>query len=93
MPREETLRQYFIRQVKKASGINYKLSPTGRRGKPDELVLVPWRRPFLVELKKRGKKPEPHQAREFARLKKIGHDVHIIDSKATVDAFLYGEAP
>jgi hypothetical protein len=88
MAREETLRQYFLRTVRKAGGRVYKLSPVGRRGKPDELVLMPWGRKLLVELKKKGKKPEPHQAREFKRLKRLGHDVRVIDSKSKVDFWI-----
>lgn len=89
--REETLRQYFLRGVKKLGGRNYKLAPAGRRGKADEITLLPWRGPYLVELKQKGKKPEPHQKREHRRLERIGHHVLVIDSKPKVDAFLNGE--
>lgn len=88
MPREETLRQYFLRYVRARRGRVYKLTPVGRRGKPDELVLMPWRRPVLIELKKKNKKPEPHQTREFERLRKIGHGVILIDQKEQLKYFL-----
>lgn len=88
MPREETLRQYFLHYVRANGGRVYKLSAAGRRGKPDELVLLPWRRPLLVELKKRGKQPEAHQTREFARLGKIGHQVIVIDQKEQCELYL-----
>lgn len=91
MPREETLRAYFVRRVRQVGGVNYKLSPNGRRGKPDELTLLPWRLPALVELKKRGEKPEPHQLREHERLGRIGHRVVVIDCKRKVDQFLTHE--
>lgn len=47
----------------------------------------------FVELKATGKKPTEGQLREHARLRALGFDVHVLDSKEDVDRFLKGEAP
>lgn len=42
----------------------------------------------FVELKAFGKKPDPHQEREHQRLRELGANVHVIDSKEAVDAYV-----
>lgn len=54
---------------------------------------VPWtyikpERVIWVELKAPGKKAEPHQAREHARMRKMGQRVEVVDSFARVDEVL-----
>ena len=41
-----------------------------------------------VEVKAPGEVPEPHQAREHARMRAMGQRVEVIDSMAGVDALL-----
>lgn len=41
-----------------------------------------------VELKAPGEKPEPHQAREHERMRRVGQQVVVIDSLAGVEALL-----
>lgn len=43
-----------------------------------------------VELKAPGKVPEPHQAREHERMRKMGQRVEVIDSMEGVDNLLKG---
>ena len=73
--------------------INYE----GRRGCPDQLVLVPkqfdeyWHcfRPtsvIFIEYKKAENiEPEPHQLREHERMRAVGADVRVIGSKEQID--------
>jgi len=43
---------------------------------------------WWVELKAPGKKPEPHQAREHARMRRMGQRVVVIDSIEGVEELL-----
>jgi hypothetical protein len=79
----------YLRKQALAHGLEHrKLSWKGRVGAPDELLfvahgLVP--RIALVEVKRLGETPEPHQEREIARLRKAGFDVWVVDSEAGCD--------
>lgn len=75
-----------------------KISYEGRRGCPDQLVLVPERedafgflceKTLFIEYKKdENTEPEPHQLREHERMRAVGADVRVIGSKAEVDALI-----
>lgn len=75
-----------------------KISYEGRRGCPDQLVLVPerdsedyylWPETLFIEYKKdENTEPEPHQLREHSRMRALGADVRVIGSKAEVDALI-----
>lgn len=41
-----------------------------------------------VELKAPGKKPEPHQVREHARMRKMGQRVEVVDSYERIEEIL-----
>lgn len=47
----------------------------------------------FVELKATGKPPNEGQLREHARLRALGFDVRVIDSKEGVDQFIQGGTP
>lgn len=64
-----------------------KLRWADRNGAPDRFVLLRGR-VWLVELKKYGERPEPHQLREHERLRTQGADVRVIDSVEEVDLFV-----
>lgn len=79
-----------------------KISYEGRRGCPDQLVLVPeyyWEdseggygrdsKIIFIEYKKdENTEPEPNQLREHERMRAAGADVRVIGSKAEVDALV-----
>lgn len=87
-------------QLKKHGCLVRKISYEGRRGCPDQLVLVPERtaprelftrepRTMFIEYKAdENIEPEPHQLREHERMRAVGADVRIIGSKAQVDALI-----
>lgn len=79
--RENKIEKYLNEQVKAAGGITYKLAKTGRRGAPDRLVMLPGGRVVFVECKAPGEKPRPSQTREHERLKTLGFNVVVLDSK------------
>lgn len=86
---EKHIEAYFVRQVKeKLKGLAYKFTSPGRRSVPDRLVLLPMDRVFFVELKAPGKKPTEGQLREHGRLRALGFQVDIIDSKEGVDGWV-----
>lgn len=84
--RESLVERYLCLQVrfalkgtaKKLKGIN----------EPDRLVLLPGGHTHFVETKAPGKKPRPGQAREHARLFKLGFSVMVLDTKDAVDRFI-----
>lgn len=85
--RERTLEVAWRDRVKAYGGITYKLMPHGRRAKPDDIGFLPSLL-MLVEFKKPGEEPEPHQAREHERLKKLGFSVAVISTWEELDDYL-----
>lgn len=86
--REKFIEAYLVKRVKEMGGEIRKLEWINRRGAPDRMVMLPKRTPFWVELKAPGEKPEPHQAREHARMRQYGCVVHVVDSFEGVDEVL-----
>jgi len=99
--RESDIEKYLVKRVKELGGECRKIQFIGRPGAPDRLVMLPLyfdARPtdpaiepgitIWVELKAPGKKAEPHQLREHARMRKMGQRVVVIDSLAGVDEVL-----
>lgn len=95
--RESDIEKYLVKRVKALGGEVRKVNWIGRRGAPDRLVMLPGlatlyrtRRPqtIWIELKAPGEKPEPHQAREHERMRKMGQRVEVVDSFERVDEVL-----
>lgn len=77
--RESVIRNYLVKLVKEAGGEIRKVRWIGRRGAPDELVLLE-RFACFVELKAPGEEPDVHQAREHRKLRWSNIPVKVIDS-------------
>jgi hypothetical protein len=97
--RESQIEKHLVQRVKELDGEVRKVKWLGRDGAPDRLVMLPpredgiyWRglnaTTIWVELKAPGKKPEPHQAREHERMRKMGQYVVVIDSIEGVEELL-----
>lgn len=95
--RESDIEKYLVEQVKARGGEVRKARWIGRRGAPDRLAMLPkqmvkgdiWQRSAIwIELKAPGVKPEAHQLREHARMRKMGQRVEVVDSYARVDEVL-----
>lgn len=100
--RESDIEKYLVKRVKAAGGECRKIQFIGRPGAPDRLVMLPGRtahaggalafvalpQTIWIELKAPGKKAEPHQLREHARMRKMGQRVVVIDSIEGVDEVL-----
>jgi len=86
--RERDIEAYLRDKVKARGGIAYKFESPGNDGVPDRLVLLPGGRVCFVEMKAPGKKPKRLQELQMSRIRSLGNDVRVIDSKAGVDEFI-----
>jgi hypothetical protein len=86
--RESRIEYHLVKRVRALGGWCVKVQWIGRRGAPDRIVLIPGREHFWVELKAPGLAPEPHQAREHARMRSCGCRVEVIDSLQRCDEVL-----
>ncbi len=85
---ERTVETYLVATVRCAGGDAYKFSSPARVSVPDRIVIFPPARVYFVELKRPGGKPTKGQLREHERLRALGCDVRVIDSREAVDAFV-----
>lgn len=79
--RESLIEKHLVAEVKRAGGHAYKFVSPGRRGVPDRIVLLPGGRIVFVECKAPGQKPRSEQLREHERLRALGFNVVVLDSK------------
>lgn len=78
----EKLIENFLRdKVKAAGGEAYKFVSPGHIGVPDRLVVFPKGKIAFVELKATGKLPRPNQVVQIEKLRRLGVEVEIIDSR------------
>lgn len=85
--REATIESYLVRRVVEMGGETRKVQWLGRNGAPDRLVMLQGRTVW-VEVKAPGRKCQPHQLREHARMRRLGQRVEVVDSLAGVDELL-----
>jgi len=86
--RETPVENYLREQVEAYGGMCRKHVSPGRRGGNDRICLWPRGVTHWVEVKAPGEKPKPHQEREHARLRRLGHKVFVIDTKTGVDIYV-----
>lgn len=102
--RESDIEKHLVNRVVALGGEVRKVKWIGRRGAPDRLVMLPPRlradalaraienmyhpSTIWVEVKATGEKPEPHQAREHERMRRMGQCVVVIDSIEGVEELL-----
>lgn len=89
--RENVIESYLRDKVKGLGGKAYKFVSPGNAGVPDRTVLLPRGRIIFVELKAPGKKPTALQNLQHGKLRKLGFEVLVIDSKEKVDDFVKRE--
>lgn len=87
--RERTVEAYLVERAHALGGEVRKVKWIGRRGAPDRLVWFADGREIWVELKAPGALPEPHQAREHERMRRMGRRVEVVDSFQRVDEVLH----
>lgn len=86
--REIVIERYLVERVRSKGGEVRKVRWIGRKGAPDRVAMLPGGRLIWVEVKAPGEQPEPHQAREHARMRRTGQCVEVVDSFARVDEVL-----
>ena len=92
---EGKVEDYFVGQCEANGALVRKLAYVGRRGAPDRMVVWGFFTHAdthatidFVELKAKGQKADDHQAREHGRLRALGCNVFLIDSKEAVDHYI-----
>ena len=90
--REYVVENEFVKAVKVAGGVAYKLTSQTANGLPDRLVLFFPAKTVFVELKAPGKMMRPLQRKRRYQLMKLGFPVLCIDKlyqiKPCIDAIL-----
>ena len=90
--REYVVENEFVKAVRKAGGVAYKLTSQTANGLPDRLVLFPAAKTIFVELKAPGKMMRPLQRKRRYQLMKLGFPVLCIDRvqqiRPCIDAIL-----
>ena len=85
---ESTVEGYLGRQVRGLGGFCMKWVSPGSSGVPDRIVVLKGGRVIFVETKAPGKKPRALQRHLHAKLRSVGCDVRVIDTKEKVDLFI-----
>ncbi|MDT8715458.1 VRR-NUC domain-containing protein [Clostridium sp. 19966] len=88
--RENVIEAYLRDRVKSSGGKAYKFVSPGNTGVPDRLVLFPSGRIIFVELKSPGKKPTAIQLLQHKKIRALGFEVLVVDSKEQVDELIKG---
>jgi len=88
--RESKIEDYLVRRTKALGWEIRKVEFIAHRGAPDRIIMAPGGVLVWVELKATGEKPEAHQLREHARMRKMSQRVEVIDSLEGVDSLLEG---
>lgn len=84
--RERDVETYLTGQLKSKLGLAcIKFIPDNRNGMPDRLVLLPAGRVLWVELKTTGGTLSPIQKLRHEELKRAGHDIVCVWTKAQAD--------
>lgn len=87
--REKTIEEYLRNRAKEFNGRAYKFVSPGNSGVPDRIVMFPGGMIAFVELKAPGKKFTPLQELQQRRIREMGFQVLILDSKSAVDDFIF----
>ena len=82
---ERDIERYLVRRVKDLGGVAYKFTSPSRRGVPDRLCVFPDGISVFIECKAPGKKPTVLQTHEIERLRNLGQQVFVVDSKESID--------
>lgn len=85
---ERDLERYFSLQCKKHKLLTLKLHVRFARGWPDRIVALPNGKVLWVELKRPGGKTSALQDKVHDDLRKLKHNVFVVDSKEGIDYVL-----
>lgn len=85
---EKAIEKYLVEQVKAIGGICLKYSNANMVGYPDRVICLHGGKVVWVELKSRGKKSTKIQTIRQSELVSLGHEVHTIDNKQSIDELI-----
>ena len=85
---EKHIEQKLVKAVKARGGIAPKFVSPGFDGVPDRIVLLPHGRIAFIEMKAKGRKMRPLQARRKSQLESLGFSVYCIDSPEQIGGIL-----
>lgn len=86
-PRERVIEDYLLTQCRAHGFLCLKFVSPTRRGVPDRIVVALGRIVF-VEVKRPGDRPRKLQQLMHTKLRRHGAEVHVVDDKPSVDAFI-----
>lgn len=85
---EKAIERYLTDSIKALGGVCLKYSNPGMVGYPDRICLLPGGVTLWVELKSKGEALKAVQKVRICQMEKIGHAVHVCDSKEAIDQVL-----
>ncbi len=88
MAAEKKLEQKLMGEVKRSGGLALKLVSPSYAGMPDRLVLISCGKIGFVEVKAKGKKPRPLQARRHRQLERLGFKVYVLDDENQIGGII-----
>ncbi|MGW6602885.1 VRR-NUC domain-containing protein [Streptomyces sp. NPDC055036] len=86
-PRERDIEGYLLSQCRAHGFLCLKFVSPARGGVPDRIVVAP-RGTVFVEVKRPGDQLRKLQQLTHAKLRRYGAEVHVVDDKPSVDAFI-----
>jgi len=88
--KEITIEDYLVKVAAELGYRAEKISPRGRRGRCDRVLVHPERSAIYIELKapRKGVRKNSPQYREHVALRKMGFVVVTLNTKAKIDAFM-----
>ena len=85
---EKEIECYLCRRTKEHGWPCLKYSNPNMIGYPDRLIVLPSGNVVWVELKSLRRRPSRIQLARIGELRRIGHRVEVIDSKAGIDELI-----
>lgn len=86
--KESSIEAKLRDKVKALGGYCLKWVCPGHAGLPDRIILLPGSKIYFVELKQKGKKPDPLQIMWLSRLQALGFDASCVAGPEEVVEFL-----
>ncbi|WP_093802250.1 VRR-NUC domain-containing protein [Streptomyces sp. Wb2n-11] len=86
-PSERVIEDYLLAQCRAHGFLCWKFVSPARGGVPDRIIVARGRIVF-VEVKRPGGRLRKLQQRTHAKLRRHGAEVHVVDDKPGVDAFI-----
>lgn len=77
-------------RIAKAGGFDFPKLSVGRKGRPDRVLIIPWRPAVYIEFKRPKGRLSPTQIHEHVRLRVLGYRVEVIRTTGEFQNLLNG---